>query len=337
MNNKVSIIVPIYGVENYIAQCLHSLFRQTFQYIQYVFVDDCTKDNSIAILEKIIEEYPNRKENITIIRKRKNEGLPAARKTGLKHASGDYIIHIDSDDWIEYGMIEAMYNKVISDNFDIVWCDYYEDYSTQSKYIDTSVNSIDKTTILKRLLNINKPLHSGVWNKLVKREIYFDNNIIFPNANQMEDFVVTTQTIYYAKKFGYLNRALYHYRINQDSLCRDPRRMNKIILESYENFLMSTTFLLNKMGKNIIALEPELSNYTNYIKLTIMLSPETRDVKKLSELYPESNESIFNKDFKSPFYHKIFLLGATKNISFYFFVIDNIRSLKNKFNGIRIK
>ncbi len=95
---KVSVIIPVYGVEKYIERCTRSLFEQTLDDMEFIFVNDCTKDNSIAIIERIAEEYPLRKSQIHILNHQVNKGLPIARQTGLRVATGEYIAHCDSDD-----------------------------------------------------------------------------------------------------------------------------------------------------------------------------------------------------------------------------------------------
>ncbi len=117
---SVSIIVPIYNVEKYIERCAVSLFEQDFEDIEYIFVNDCTPDNSIQILEEVIEKYPNRKSNVKIIHYKANKGLGSARKTGLEQATGEYVLHIDSDDWVELDMVLCLYNKAIETDADIV-------------------------------------------------------------------------------------------------------------------------------------------------------------------------------------------------------------------------
>lgn len=336
---KVSVIVPIYGVEKYIAKCVHSLFQQTLKEIQYIFVDDCTLDSSINILKLIIEEYPQVIDHVTIIKNDSNQGLPQARKAGFKKAIGDYIIHIDSDDWIEIDMIENLYYKAYSNNFDLVWCDYYQESLNDSKYVNTYLESMDKIHIYKRLFSMNNNLHSGVWNKLVKRDIYFKNDVLFSSANQMEDFVLTIQNIYYSQRIGYLNKAMYHYRFVNNSLTWDPTRKIERINESYENLLFVTRFLENKLGKDIILLEPELSDYVNRLKVSIMMTKESRSIKKIEELRGFSNNFIFNKSSIIPFYHKVFLYLSTKNILFQYKLFDFYHLLKKnilKFKILRL-
>ena len=98
---RVSVVVPIYNVSQYIERCVRSLFEQTLQDIEYIFVNDCTPDASIAILEKLMEEYPARKKQSQVIHHEKNQGLACSRIDGVKVATGKYIIHCDSDDWVD--------------------------------------------------------------------------------------------------------------------------------------------------------------------------------------------------------------------------------------------
>ena len=132
---KVSVLVPVYGVEKYIERCARSLFEQTMKDgIEFIFTDDCTRDRSIEILEKVVEEYPERKSQVKIIHHEKNQGLVSARVTGLKEAVGEYVIHCDSDDWVEREMYEIMYRQAKDTDSDIVVCDFLEGDDTLEVY-----------------------------------------------------------------------------------------------------------------------------------------------------------------------------------------------------------
>ena len=118
----VSLIVPIYKVEKYIGQCARSVLGQSWPSIQFIFVDDCSPDKSIDILEALIDrEFASLKDHIQIIRKPVNEGLPQARKTGLEAATGDYILHVDADDWIEPDAVEKLALKAEETEADVVY------------------------------------------------------------------------------------------------------------------------------------------------------------------------------------------------------------------------
>ena len=108
---KVSVIVPIYNVEKYIERCLRSLFEQTLDDIEYIFVNDCTPDNSMIILEKILKEYPHRIKQVKIINHEQNQGQAGARTSGMKAMTGEYMIHCDPDDWVELDMYEIMFKR----------------------------------------------------------------------------------------------------------------------------------------------------------------------------------------------------------------------------------
>ena len=100
MKAKVSVIVPIYNVERFVQKCTRSLLNQTLADVEFIFIDDATPDKSLQVIEKTILEYPNRKNNIKILHHSINKGLPAARNTGFKEATGEYIFHCDSDDYV---------------------------------------------------------------------------------------------------------------------------------------------------------------------------------------------------------------------------------------------
>jgi len=316
MNAKVSIIIPIYNVEQYIAECAHSLFKQTYPNIEFIFVDDASPDNSVSILEKIIEEYNNRKEQVILIRKEQNVGSSQARKVGFEVCTGDYIICADSDDWLELNMIEEMINKAILEDFDIVWCDYFEN----EKYIKACPKTNDKIEIFRGLLGFE--LHASLCNKLVKKEIY-SNGIYFPKAMQNEDFVISIQNLFYAKKIGFLNEALYHYRVVSNSITRSKSNLAKKSMDYYENYAWAVNFFESKFGNDLEFLEPHLSYRINHVKMKIMEAKETGDVRKLYELYPKSLNRIFikYKEFTT-FIQAIMLFLATKNILFPYKLMD---------------
>ena len=139
---KVSVIIPVYGVEKYIERCARSLFEQTLDCIEYIFVDDCSPDKSIEILERVADEYRSRlveeQKLVRIERMSKNSGLPNVRRYGIKLATGDFIAHCDSDDWVELDMYQQMYNKAIEEDADVVVCDYV---LTNGKSVIKTINA----------------------------------------------------------------------------------------------------------------------------------------------------------------------------------------------------
>src|ERR1035437_2946131 len=130
---KVSIIITVYKAEQYIERCARSLFEQTFKELEFVFVNDFTPDTSIQILKKVIDEYSDRKNQVTILNHDYNKGVAAARNTGLDRVRGEYILQVDSDDWVEKSMVEESYVIAEANDSDIVWTDFYVDFPYEPK------------------------------------------------------------------------------------------------------------------------------------------------------------------------------------------------------------
>ncbi len=207
----VSVIVPIYNVENYIHQCAVSLFSQSYDNIQFVFVDDGSMDHSIDILEDVLLFYPERIPHTAIVRQ-PNRGLPKARMTGLAMACGEYVTHVDSDDWVEPDYIRLLVERAVEENADVVYCDYYKEYCDRRPEIENEGNFKPSDGP-----GAVKAIHSGViraymWNKLVKRELYNLDAMVVPVNGYHEDIVFQTQILFPAAKCVHLMVPLYHYR-----------------------------------------------------------------------------------------------------------------------------
>ena len=255
MKNKVSIIVPVYGVEKYIERCARSLFEQTFKDIEYIFVNDCTKDNSMNILEKVMKDYPYR--NIRIINKVSNEGLPQARKTGVLASTGNYIMHIDSDDWVDLKIVEKLYLKAIEEDADMVCCDWTEEYGDKS--IVCHQQSMSTSESYKSILHFKS--FAFAWNRLTRRELY--DNIEFPISYMLEDFVITSQLVSKSNKICFLCEALNHYsKMNSGQSMSEEKRKNNMIQKVSNIFFVWN--LLNSSSKRD-TYRAELDNMVYYM------------------------------------------------------------------------
>ena len=156
---KVSVLVPVYGVEKYIERCARSLFEQTLDDIEFIFVDDCTPDRSIEILESVIEEYrlrfAEKNYDVRIVRMPTNSGLAAVRRHGIQLATGDYITFCDSDDIMPEDAVESLYNLAVESDADIVSGDMewlYDDGTTKRSYISLPYGS-DRESVYRALLS----------------------------------------------------------------------------------------------------------------------------------------------------------------------------------------
>lgn len=206
---KVSVVIPVYGVEKYIERCARSLFEQTMQEgIEYVFIDDCSPDRSIEILEEVLKEYPHREPQVKIIRHSENQGSGGTRKTGVENATGEYIIHCDSDDWVEPNMYLLLYQKAVDANADIVVCDYYTNKEDKQTRIKQCV-STNRSEFINQI--IRGDIHNSVWNKLINRCIYAKIPIWTIGLDYWEDVSVLSRMAYYAQNIAYISQSLYHY------------------------------------------------------------------------------------------------------------------------------
>lgn len=211
---KVSVIIPVYGVEKYIERCARSLFGQTLDDVEYLFIDDCSPDKSIEILKNVLEEYPNRKQQVVIHRMDQNSGQAAVRKWGMLNATGEYIIHCDSDDWVETDMYELMYNEAKRIDADMVLCGYRttDGVNVQQEYYHTHT---DKDGLLRAMLTRNESW--ATWNKLCRRSLY-TSDFIYPQYAMGEDMVMVIQLALRSNTFGIVDKVLYNYFCNPGSI-----------------------------------------------------------------------------------------------------------------------
>lgn len=217
---KVSVIIPVYGVEKYIERCARSLFEQTLDDIEFIFVDDCTLDRSMEILGQIIEEYRLRfaEKNYVVRTERMptNSGQAAVRRHGIQLCTGNYIIHCDSDDWVDKEMYKKMYESAVLNKADMVVCDYYVTDGCQNNTVVNSCHSTSITTFIENCL-----LQRDSWslcNKLFKKSAYY--KVVFPNGAMGEDMATTMQLLWNCNSLSYVKEPLYYYYYNVNSISK---------------------------------------------------------------------------------------------------------------------
>lgn len=215
---KVSIIIPIYKTELFIERCVRSLMEQTMtENIEFIFINDCTPDNSMQILRQVINDYPNRTEQIRIIENKHNLGISEVRRFGIKIAKGEYIGWCDSDDWVEPSMYENLYRGTQNGRIDNVICNYI----IEKKSTKQEISFIPCLTPQDCIINYYKGYYfpGSLWQQ-INRKKYIEKAInIITNVNYGEDIFTLFLTYYYSKSIAYINNSLYHYNaINTSSL-----------------------------------------------------------------------------------------------------------------------
>lgn len=284
---KISVIVAIYNVEQYIEKCAISLFNQTLEDIEYIFVDDCSTDNSINVLKSIINKYPHRAESIKIIKNLKNSKVAYSRTIGMKKATGTYVIHCDSDDFIELDFYETVYNAAINTGADIVATNHYRE--TKNSVIEVKGNyySTKPKECIKNLYRNNFPLF--LWSHLVKRSLYIDNNIYpYEGINTGEDLNVLLRIFHFAKKITYIDKAYYHYVMRESSLSQ-----NKDVMSLWNNNISNNLKHLIKFFESKD--DGEYSTMLNYLKFSkkqILLSAKPPQTKIWYDIYSECRRDI---------------------------------------------
>lgn len=221
---KVSLLIPVYGVEKYIEKCAVSLFEQTYEDIEYIFVDDCTPDNSMNVLSGVIERYPKRKDHTRIIHHDCNKGLAQARNTALEAATGDFVLNVDSDDYLELQAIERLCAVADKKKADVVVFGFYSVYVKGRVACPNMYHFVDKESYLKSLLE--KKNTSCVWGKFMARELYRKTGIrAISGLNQGEDYAVIPRLLYYAEHIVMIEDCLYNYvQYNNEAYTKSFKR-----------------------------------------------------------------------------------------------------------------
>lgn len=222
---KVSIIVPFYNVEGYIEKCLETLVNQTLQEIEIILVNDGSKDRSINIVQKFLQRYPDK----IVYLEKENGGLSDARNFGILHSKGEYIAFLDSDDYVEKGMYQKMYELAKKENSDMVQCNFYWEYPDKRK-----------TGKMIEYDNKNKMLENArveAWNKLIKREILEKANIQFPKGYQYEDVEFTYKLIPFIERVSFIKEPLVHYIQREGSISNSQNERTMEIFDVLEHVI----------------------------------------------------------------------------------------------------
>lgn len=286
---KVSVIVPVYGVEKFVGKAVDSMMSQTLDDVEYIFVDDCTPDRSMHIVREVVARYPERAENVKICTHKENRGLPAARNSGLAVATGKYIFHWDSDDYAEPGMLEDMYDLAESTKADYVWADWYLTFDSGSRLMHERSAS---TAAEALTLTLAGEMKYNVWNKLIARRLYTESGIRFPEGRAMGEDMTIIKLLSRANGVSHLAKAYYHYvRTNADALTRQYSASH---LEQLRiNTADVCTYLSDK------ASERELAWFKLNVKLPFLFTGRRSDIALWKQWYTEADKYIMTNGYQA--------------------------------------
>lgn len=263
----VSIIIPVYNDEKYLAQCLDSIIQQTYLNIEVIVINDGSTDKSKEIIMEYQEWYPN-----LIYLEQENQGLSVARNIALKHAKGEYVFYIDSDDYLEKHTINRLYNKIIESNSDLVICGHREVYDESMVGKDIEVKlKMDEMMIYSGEevadMVLNCSFLGVVWNKMYKREHLIKHNLHFEEGRYTQDWYPIFVQIHKAIKITFINDPLYNYRIRANSTTnkKTTKNIDDYVYAANNIIKYATENLLNKNSINkfrAITLDQTIGRYT---------------------------------------------------------------------------
>ena len=301
---EVSVIIPIYNVWRFIGRCAESLMKQTLCDVEFIFVNDCTPDDSMAVLEEVISHYDR---DVKIINHEFNKGLPSARNSGLAIARGEFIFHCDGDDWVEADMLEKMYAEARKKAADFVYCDFYLSFDKAERYMNNPDYS-DPEEMLRRGF-LGGTMKYNVWNKLVRRELY--DSISFPDGHSMGEDMTMIQLLCRSKRVAHINEALYHY-IQTNTGAFSKTQSPKQLADIRYNVDRTVSFLETHYGDS---LEKDIANFKLSIKLPFLISDKKEQYQLWREWYPEANAYVMsNKDI--PLRTRVLQWMAANNLWF---------------------
>lgn len=224
-NIKISVIVPVYNVEEYMIKCLQSITRQTYRNMEIIVINDGSTDSSL----KICEQFARNDSRVVLV-SQENLGLSEARNTGLRIASGEYVTFVDSDDWLEPDAVEVMLSGCGEDT-DLVITNFFRNYLNSEKLNVCSISGYTKKEIVIRNMLCNNGIQHSAWGKLYKRKLF--SSIKYPKGKYFEDFFTTYHLADKAHRINILPAATYHYRYQQKSITASKNNIYKKYCDMY--------------------------------------------------------------------------------------------------------
>lgn len=291
-NPTVSIGIPIYNVEKYIERCAVSLFAQTYREIEYIFVDDCSPDKSVSILKKVLESYPDRNKSVKIVRHDKNRGLGAARNTAMQNMTGEFMIWLDSDDYLDIHAVEEAVGAQQKTESDIV---SFEGYVLFKNRIQEALLPDCSSPKEMAISVIRHDLRNSVWGRLIRRCLYIENDIhVEEGVNMSEDLQVTPKLFYHAKSICTLHKKLYYYdctNVNAYTYRFSEKNARQFLrtIEILQDYFKEIEFVSAIKYRKAIGLADMLWNCCK-CRGNGMFYIETRN--RLKELYSEYRDYI---------------------------------------------
>ncbi|MDE6272190.1 MAG: glycosyltransferase [Muribaculaceae bacterium] len=304
---NVSVLIPVYNVEKYIERCVRSLFGQTMREgVEFIFLDDATPDDSIAIIKGLVEEFPDRSGQVTILHHEINGGIGASRNTCLQAAQGKYIIFCDSDDYFEPDMLMQMYSHALKSDADMAIADYYKTFPSHEEIIRVEIHDSLKERMKSLLQKSGSSVGYMLWNKLVRKNIYENISDTFISGfDYREDLAAVARILMSTHNIVKVPGAYAHYvTYNGSSI---SKTFSENVINSHFRAIEILSEFENDLG-------PEYQHLLDVMrfedKLTALIHTEGDSQKKILDLYPSLNYSKLINNI--PLYWRLPYLLALK-------------------------
>lgn len=304
----VTYIIPIYNVSDYIVKSVRSLLEQSYRNIEYIFINDCSSDDSEIKLRRTIEEFHERCDNIKIITNEQNLGSATSRNIGLDTAQGEYVMFADSDDWISMDYVESMVRQIDSGNYDIVYCDYFESYNNHDNRISQAYGQ-DNIECIRAMLG--RGMHGSTCNKIYRRSFLLASKQRFiDGADLFEDVSWNIRLFACTTQISYLSQAFYHYvQYNNNSIIKSmsstEKKRNRA-LQRIENVRVACDYLLSlrfsaRLGR-------EINEWKLMAKNDLIDEKDRSSLQSWIEIFPEADSAIISCN-KITWNYKLLLLS----------------------------
>lgn len=308
---KVSVIVPIYHSEPYLERCCRSIFSQTLDNIECLFVIDGYSSSAETIIAEVLNDYPLRKDQIRILRHEYNLGTSFSRQEGHEQAKGEFLYHCDSDDWLEPEALTTVYYKAKSEHADLVFFDYVRHYDNTNKEVVYRSAHVEQGII--------STMDGTLCNKLISKQLLTTHNLRFPvGINWGEDLCMSVLLQILAPKIFYLPKVLYHYCLHKESFTTSIDEQKYQQLASCPQYLeqeLDKRQLLDRYSLLLLQMKFEVKEY-------YLIHPSLRSVQKWLSIYPECHSFIWQYS-SVPFYLKtVSWLAANHMQRFADFLLD---------------
>ena len=338
MSVEISIIVPIYKVENHLDTCINSILNQTFSNFELILVDDGSPDNC----GKICDEYEKKDNRIKVIHK-ENGGLSDARNAGLDIAKGKYIAFVDSDDIIHPRMYEILFQCINKSDSDIVQCKFkkfknLDEVKDELDNYNETFEEYDNKTAIIDMIDNNK-INVNSWNKLYKRELF--KNLRFPKGKIHEDEFLTYKLLYNSRKITYVDEELYYYYQNDNGIMNGSSILKR--LDRIEALEQRSKFFLENGERNLYdksnsALFFALNKLYFIFKRNEQLKNDKENIERLKDKIKETSILLENNKYLSSINSKIIKIINKNNIFIDIYYIQNyLLSIKYRLRDKVIK